>query len=334
MKVEKVAQSRIAALDLTKGALVVIMVLYHSFNYSTQRRLGYEYLGFLPPSFILITGFLVSNVYLARYAPSDSRLVRRLLARGGKLLLTFTALNVASISLFHSRARGEMPGLSLFFERWFDTYVTGNGRIASFEVLPPLAYLLLVAPLLLWINSLHRFALPALTLAAVATLIALEQSGIAWANVQLLSAGLVGMLLGRLPMPVVNRLGRFWWGAVIAYAACFWLTVEVGEPYPLQPIVACVALALIFSLCLRMNQQNRFVRRLEILGQYSLVAYIAQIGILQILTRAIGRSDPVSLPFLCLFIGALALTSVSVEIVCCARSRFQPADAAYKAVFV
>src|ERR1039458_3410046 len=62
-----VASTRIAALDWTKGALILFMVAYHAINYSAFRPLAFRYLAFLPPSFILITGFLVGQVYAAKY---------------------------------------------------------------------------------------------------------------------------------------------------------------------------------------------------------------------------------------------------------------------------
>ncbi len=48
----------------------------------------------LTPSFIFITGFLVSHVYLRRYAADSPVLRGRLLRRGLKLLALFVALNV------------------------------------------------------------------------------------------------------------------------------------------------------------------------------------------------------------------------------------------------
>src|ERR1700726_2047192 len=61
-------QARISALDFTKGALVLIMVLYHWLNYFVASDgFFYRYLRFLTPSFIFIAGFLISNVYLSRY---------------------------------------------------------------------------------------------------------------------------------------------------------------------------------------------------------------------------------------------------------------------------
>src|ERR1700758_2466346 len=76
------SRTRIEALDMTKGVLVVAMVIYHSFNYSTDYTLGFKCLPFLPPSFILITGFLISRLYFTPETPRDSRVYGRLLFRG------------------------------------------------------------------------------------------------------------------------------------------------------------------------------------------------------------------------------------------------------------
>src|SRR4249920_949495 len=81
---------RIPALDFTKGALVLIMVLYHWLNYFVSADGSwYRYLRFLTPSFIFITGFFVSHIYLAKYDPADTRLPKRLLERGLKLIAIF-----------------------------------------------------------------------------------------------------------------------------------------------------------------------------------------------------------------------------------------------------
>ncbi|SRR6266481_167659 len=65
---------RIAALDMTKGVLIVAMVIHHSFNYSTDYTLGFKYLSFLPLSFILITDLLISGLY---FDSNDARSLRR-----------------------------------------------------------------------------------------------------------------------------------------------------------------------------------------------------------------------------------------------------------------
>src|SRR5271170_5221971 len=87
---------RISALDFTKGTLVLIMVLYHWINYFVGPQWEYyQYLRFLTPSFIFITGFMISNVYLSKYDAAGPRLSKRLFTRGLKLMAIFLALNVA-----------------------------------------------------------------------------------------------------------------------------------------------------------------------------------------------------------------------------------------------
>src|ERR1700684_2664750 len=83
---------RIPALDFTKGALVLLMVLYHWVNYFIGPQWAYyKYLRFLTPSFIFITGFMISSVYLSKYAAADPRLSKRLFSRGLKLMAIFLA---------------------------------------------------------------------------------------------------------------------------------------------------------------------------------------------------------------------------------------------------
>ena len=86
--VESTGRSRrIPALDFTKGALVLIMVLYHWLNYFvTADGSVYKYLRFLTPSFIFITGLLISHVYRTKYQAMSQRISRRLAVRGLKLL--------------------------------------------------------------------------------------------------------------------------------------------------------------------------------------------------------------------------------------------------------
>src|SRR5579872_3641096 len=67
------------AIDFTKGALVLFMVLYHWLNYFFgPHGQYYDYLRFLTPSFIFITGFMISQIQLRRYENTGRNLARRL----------------------------------------------------------------------------------------------------------------------------------------------------------------------------------------------------------------------------------------------------------------
>jgi hypothetical protein len=192
---EPSTRPRLAALDITKGILVIVMVVYHSLNYTNQYHLAFRYLSFLPPSFILITGFIITHVYSARYRVSDWNLVQRLLMRGVKLLALFTVLNILA-QFVRSPAYGHSIGVINFFRRWNEIYFIGMGRDAVFEVLLPIAYILLLAPVLLWFAHCSRFFLPLLTLFFVVGCSFLDQRGTLLFNLNLLSAGVLGMMKG------------------------------------------------------------------------------------------------------------------------------------------
>src|SRR5580658_8281828 len=130
---------RISALDFTKGALVLIMVLYHWVNYFIGPQWGYyRYLRFLTPSFIFITGFLISSAYLSKYAPADPRLSKRLFTRGIKLLIIFLALNAARTLIVPMLGTGIIVRYPFDPSNIFTIFVSGNlpdvgGKLAAFS---------------------------------------------------------------------------------------------------------------------------------------------------------------------------------------------------------
>jgi hypothetical protein len=320
-------QSRVGALDMTKGVLVVLMVIYHSINYTNQYYLAFQYIGFLPPSFILIAGFLITNLYSTRYDARDWRPHKRLFLRGAKLLALFTVLNVVAHAI-----RGR-TGIDVYFAHWFEVYVFGSGRLAAFEVLLPIAYLLLLAPLIILADHLHRLVLPAITIAFLVLCAILDSRGNSLANLNLLSAGILGMLLGRAPIKDLHVLGRRFPITALVYSIYFALCFTVGQSYLVQLFGACAALALIYSSCVNIGETGWSQARLVRLGRYSLVSYIVQIAILQVLVRVVGRPDLWSLGFLGLFFGTLILMTIIVEAIEWARTRSFGVETVYKAVF-
>lgn len=322
------------AIDYTKGVLVVCMVIYHSLNYSTRYELGFQYLAFLPPSFIVITGFLLSSVYPMKESVRNWRLHRRLVSRGVKLLVLFTALNVLiQLTVASNVVLGATPGLSVWWSYWFETYVSGEGRTASFEVLLPIAYLLLLAPFLLFLDRCHPLLLPIISVCIVGALAWPAYASDFLFNAQLMSAGLVGMLLGRVPFSTLDRLPRFGIALGFCYGVYFAIGRLNGQSYLVQLAGAVLALALIYSACARLRPESLRGKCLERLGRYSLIAYIGQIGILQLVVRSVGRPAPFSPLFFVILLGTLILTVICVELVDWARRRSITVGGIYKFVF-
>jgi uncharacterized membrane protein len=321
--------SRIVALDMTKGVLVVFMVIYHSLNYTTEYYLAFRYMAFLPPSFILIVGFLLSSVYSARYDVRDLRLHQRLIIRGVKLILLFTLLNATALIF-----RGPpLRNLELFFGHFPEIYLAGAGRLAAFEILLPIGYLLVLAPVLILVDHASRFALPVFAVGFLAACAFLDANGRSSLNFSMLAAGVLGIVLGRVPLARLELLRHLWPIPLLIYGAVFSVATATGQTYFLQILSACAALALIYGLNARFDAPSWPQQRLLRLGQYSLVSYIVQIAILQVLVRLFGRPEPWSVEFFLLLFGTLALMTALIECVNRVRTRSAGVEAVYKAVF-
>jgi hypothetical protein len=290
-------------------------------------------MAFLPPSFIVITGFLISRVYFTRPEPSDARTRMRLMTRGLKLVVLFTLLNVLGNLVSNRNYNGQTLGLGVFLENGFDIYVMGDGRWAAFEVLLPIAYLLLLGPLWLWLERWNRVALPAVSFAIVVVCFGLEHQGRLIPNLAMLSAGLMGLLLGRLPETALERLGRYWLVGVMAYGLHTWIAMRIGQSYGMQMAGACIALAAFYGIGCWLGARGWIQQRINVLGCYSLVSYVSQIAILQIMVRWTGRPELASPAFLFLFFATLMIMALTVETIHWARHKSDSVNTAYKVVF-
>src|SRR5436190_14323675 len=172
------AGRRDEALDYVKGCLVLVMVLYHWLSYFVGSDWDYRYLRFLTPSFIFLTGFLVSHVYLAKVPYDGPALRRRLIQRGTKLLLLFALLNLAVTVV---EVHGADP--RRIAEAWPAARIAAvllqGGGGASFSILVPIAYFLIAAPAVLQMSMRSGRALGAMAVVALTVAIALGLAGTA-----------------------------------------------------------------------------------------------------------------------------------------------------------
>jgi peptidoglycan/LPS O-acetylase OafA/YrhL len=322
------SRTRNQVLDFIKGSLVLFMVVYHWINYFIAVDWDiYRYLRFLTPSFILITGFLISHVYLARHPADDPQLRRRLLERGAKILLLFTVLNLTAglvISASHD--------VRSFFADAYAIYVTGNGR-AAFDVLVPIAYFLMLSPFILRASKAFRFPLPAAGAAAIACALAAYAAGVRSLNLELLAIAMLGLGVGVLPLDWIDRVVRRPGRLLTAYVLYLAAISRWNIPFPLQVIGVCLSLVLIYLVAVRWGTEGLVQRRVIELGKYSLFAYVAHIVVLQSLRLAFRSFDLRGSELLIPFVAALALTILAVELVAMARTKSDAVDRLYRVVF-
>jgi uncharacterized membrane protein len=321
--------NRIVGLDFTKGALVLIMVLYHWTNYFVAfDDSTFRYLRFLTPSFIFITGFLIAQVYLPKSSRPDARIPERMAVRGCKLLGIALFLNLALSGMqgsIQTRTTVQSP------EELALAFFVGTAPVA-FAILVPIAYLLLVSAGLFVV---HRMVPPIFHVVSIAlSLSALicEWQHLGSGHLETLSIGMLGVSAGHISMQNIQRLLQHPVLTLAAYGAYAYAIAVWNAVYLLQIVGVCLNVAVLFWLG-EAGQSTSLARLLARLGGYSLFAYIAQIAILRVLRtglRPLGSSMAVSL--LALVLG-IVCTVLSVELVERARRGNLRVNQWYGAVF-
>jgi hypothetical protein len=326
--------NRNSAFDYSKGMLVLLMVLYHWINYfvSTVGPI-YTYLRFVTPSFIFITGFLISNIYPERYIVDQRQISRRLFVRGAKLLLLFTLLNIIANALFGNNYRGEMPGVEGFLRNASSIYISGTAR-ASFWVLLPISYLLLFCSGLFLVCRVNKLIMGSLCAVSLLFAILLNVIGYSSPNVEMMAIGLLGMACGTVSAEAITGWASNLPRIICMYGAYLILISFMGVSYFLQIIGVCLSLLLIYATGLKWWSVGLAGRQTVLLGQYSLFGYVAQIGILHFLHRGMSQLHLHAVVVLVLsFVAAVGLTLAAVNAVHALRERSSVIRELYRVAF-
>jgi peptidoglycan/LPS O-acetylase OafA/YrhL len=331
--------SRDTAIDFTKGALVLLMVLYHWLNYFFgPHGQYYDYLRFLTPSFIFITGFMTSQIQLRRYESSGRRLPKRLFVRGLKLLILFVVLNalvyaaLSRVPLSDSLWGEHMRNLS------WAAFVVGGSRTPDgqksliFNILVPIAYLLIVSAAAV-LTKRVRYAFYCTLFMLVAAVILIRFWNLENMYVDLLMIGLLGVVVGFAGREQIALVTSHPY--ILAALYCLFLVVVTiwRIPLPLQIASVILTTSLLYAVGSKLATTGTVWRRVILLGKYSLLGYIGQIAILQGLRRIPWLSQHgVGASLVALLLGVL-LTVAIVEAVDIAREKSKIANGLYRLVF-
>jgi len=322
--------TRNTALDFTKGFLVLLMVFYHWFNYFVGPSEVYNYIRFLSPSFIFITGFIVANVYFVKYDVHDLRLPTRLAIRGLKILAVYIVLNALIEGLLANYATSNIPLVLV-------SHLLGTARPgvkdAAFPVLLPIGELLLLCAALVFAYRHSRYVVHAFCLFAFSIVVLMRIADIDNPNAELIAIGSLGIVLGMVPLARLERIIDRPAILTITYILFDIAVYRWKAHYALQVIGVCLNLAIIYLVGASRWAATWLGRIVVLLGKYSLFGYISQIAILQVLRRAMptGTSE---LHLLAVSFGAaFILTTWSVMLLNAARKHSSLIDRSYKLVF-
>lgn len=138
-------------LDFLKGFLVLAMLLYHMVSalkisvswYNPLLHHVPGLLNFVSGSWVFVSGVIVARYYQPKFALAPLANTQRLWIRGIKLLLIFLILNYLIYRL------GLKPGVKFNLDTLIQIFMQGGGYLSSFEILIGIAYVLIIAPLIL-----------------------------------------------------------------------------------------------------------------------------------------------------------------------------------------
>lgn len=330
---------RIPELDFTKGALVLLMVLYHWVNNFVGLQWPYyRYLRFLTPSFIFISGFIISHVYLSKYATADPRLSRRLITRGLKLLAVFFVLNFARDAVVPFLSPGTVVQNMMSPQILVPLLISGNlpdmgPKLVSFSILMPISYLLIAAGALMFLFRRYRYTFH---VACFLLLLASVIFGYADArnyNIEFVAIGMLGVLIGFAPIRRIGALGRHPYLLAFAYSA-YVVSISIwNTPFLLLIVAVFLNLCVLYLVGAKSANGSLISNEVILLGKYSLLGYISQVAILQFLSKGYQYVNFGVAQLPSSFFAAVILTILVVEFVDRARARSRGADWLYRAVF-
>ncbi len=332
------SSARSPELDIIKGGLVVIMLLYHCtdrdfFPFTECLRSRIHFIHF---AFLGISGFLCGYHYANREAATLGSAQRRLTVRAGKLLLLFLLTNLALCLAGQGATLAAWRNASAGWQVLFlNLVVSVNGSLVSFEILYLIALFLLTAGCLLRIGRNGIWLLPALATSVVylpgTTSLFMGFGCLAmWAGMLLraapgftataacghrllLAPGLLAIHLAVSPA-LSSSVGRGWIVPFYAAETCLWglsfLAVARFTPGPWAGNV------------------------LSTLGRYTLLAYLVHLPLARILLR-VWPSDNrgTNAAFIAVLLISISATYLTILFVAYARKRFPTSDRFYRAVF-
>ena len=335
---DRTESSRDGALDFTKGALVLFMVLYHWLNYFVG-PFGqyYKYLRFLTPSFIFISGYVISQIQLSRTGYNVRRLASRLTVRGLKLLVLVILLN-ALVSFAAVRFVVRPAALMAFLHNVCRALIVANplsseGRKGvAFSMLVPIAYLLILSALVVVSTKREKYAFRFTLLVLIAAVISTYVYGVPSSYLELLMVGVLGVVIGSARSEQIALfLGRPY--VLVLLYCCYLVMITVWYVTPPLQVVSVILTTALLYVAGRTRTPGLLWRRTVLLGKYSLLGYISQIAVLQGLRRVSWLSERGVIALLVSLLMGTLLTLAIVEVADLARRRSPLADSIYRLVF-
>lgn len=320
-------------IDFVKGILVVGMVLYHSLDYFQFGSSMIKYVQFITGSFIFTSGFLVSAIHMKKYDVQTSGISRRLYMRGFKLLVLFILLNAVLYFLGWQTNWKNGVEVESISDAIYIIFVSGTYKMVAFDILVPIAYSLFLAGGLICVFRERTWLYMVLAAVAILYCSLMFYGNQEAYNLRYMTIGICGFALGFIDSEKLLSLSQYslWiFGFFLIYLIGLH---KINMFYPQYVVITIFNILVIYIAGVRISSSNLIVRTIYLLGEYSLLSYLTQIAILQVLVRSfLAYTYNPSIVFL-IFIITNALMVLCVALVSRFRTGSKTVDRLYRIVF-
>jgi hypothetical protein len=302
------------ALDFVKGSCVIGMIIHHTLDYFPVSVLLHKYVRFITGSFVFVTGFLVTSIYLAKYdiVKERNKISFRLVSRGLKILFLFSALNIAIELIIDQNIDFRAFELSGILSKFYTVYFFGSYKIVAFELLIPISYTLILTGIMVFtLKEKIYLVLPlSITLFLYCSYFFFYQN--AAYNLRYLTIGLLGTAFGLIPFKKIDKLRKHWYIVSGIFIVHLIILIYTRLYYPIYVLNVVFSLMFLYMLGSKIISNNIFIYNIILLGKYSLFAYLLQIAVLQIIARILPFRYLITTRAIAGFIVTLASVMLSV----------------------
>ena len=307
------------------------MVIYHILSYfTTAGYSGTGYVRFVTGSFIFISGYIVAVFYEKKFEIEKRKVCIRLIYRGLKLITIFTLLNVAINLIGMQSHKVSKFNIYTFIDNVKDIYVQGNSNYAVFQILVPIAYLLILSPVILYLRNWKK----TISIIVIGILLMYIILKINIFNLYGLMIGFAGMTVGLFSVYFESYQVK----SKVLIGAIFFVTIIFMKYFDRNIIsyifAIMVILKLVYDFSKTQDSNKRSHQILLILGKYSLLAYIIQIIIMQFIYQVfVKHRSSVDFRILMYFLLITFILIIFFLVLDFIRKRMLIVDKLYKIAF-
>ena len=320
-------KQRIIEFDFIKGCCVIGMIMHHCFDYFDPTSSLILYLRFITGSFVFVAGFMFINIYLKNNDnPLYDKISIRMIQRGLKLLFLFILLNALIFLSFP----GKLSNLNLNspLENLYTIFVIGRYNLVAFEILIPIAYVMIITGILIGIFKDKIYLIVPLSILLFLYSSFKYFSQESGYNLRFLTIGLLGFSLGFITFDKFKILADKWVIFPILYILYLIFITNYKLNYPVYLISVLINIIIFYIISRKINLKNFFADKIVLFGKYPLFSYVFQIAFLQVYAKLFRNNN-----LLFNFLLTLLATLFSVHIVDFSTKRYSSFNRIYRIFF-